>query len=414
MNLAPRIASGLPLMLRSFPMMALMLVAACGAQSEASGRPAHGGEAARTPQGTAIEPDPSPAPEGGRPLRVRQLSPSTLAAKGFRVVRDEDEWPAAGAPVDFDEELVLIAAAGMGSGEAMTVTRAVAHRGAVHVTVVHSLPGRDCPTLAVDAWMGQEVAIERAEGPIQVHVEERRNPPCLEEPTATFECWTTDRPERRTRSLRSIEPVTVHCDASESRADEGRAAPERWTWQMITAPEGSDLEEGLLGEGPVIELALAAPGTYAFEVTITDAQGNQTTAGGSALIGPVSRSFDVTAMWESQNGEPVDAPLVVEVRHGEAVCALDVEPKPSWCVTRALGPPPGFPSIVQLPADTRGRFRITVRYPEGRPEPGVVKLTVAPDGTPTHVLRDDEPRPAGSRWLIGTVRMPRGNFSPAD
>lgn len=396
-------------MLRFVPTLAL-LVAACGASSTGNGRTAteSGG-----PPGAALEPMASPAPPGGRSLRIRPLPERTFAPAGFRIVRD-DSGPAAEAPVDFDEELVFIASAGMGSGEAMAVTKAVATVDGLHVTVVHSFPGRGCPTLAVERWMGQEVAIEQAEGPVHVHVEERRGPPCLEAPVATLECWTADRPQQRAGSVRSIEQVPIHCDASASRTDGGRGVPERWSWRLVTAPEGSELEEGPIGDGPELEVVTDAPGTYAWELTITDAQGNQDTSTGSALIGPVQRSFDVTAMWESQNGEPVEAPLVVEVRRGDAICAIGADPKPAWCVTRPLGPPPGSPSIVQLAAEARGRFRITVRYPEGRPDGAVAKLTVAPDGVPTHVLRDDEPRPAGSHWTIGTVRMPLGSFAHTD
>lgn len=420
-NLVRRVASGLSVMLRPASILALMLVgAACGAQPVGDGRPheanATGGEGGRAPPGTAIEPDPSPAPAGGRSLRVRPLpsNPPVPGRAGFWVVRDEDEWHGAEAPVDFDGELVLIASAGMGSGETMTVMRAVAVEGALHVTVAHALPGRGCPTLDVDRWVGQAVAIERTEGPVHVHVERRQAPPCLDEPVAALECWTATRPQRRAGSVRSIEPVTVHCDASESRTDGGRGEPERWSWRVVSAPEDSEIEEGAFGEGPEVRIETDVPGTYAWEVTITDAGGNQASAQGAAVIGPVGRSFDVTVLWESQNGEAVEAPLVVEVRRDGAVCALDADPKPPWCVTRALGDYPGFPSIVQLSANARGRFRIAVRYPEGRPEHGVAKITLAPDGTPTHILRDDRPREAGSRMPIGTVRMPRGTFTPAD
>jgi len=408
MNLGASAPSALAPMLRSVPTLAV-LVAACGASSAGNGRPAGEPDG---PPGTAVEAEPS-APPNGRSLRVRPLPAHAFAPAGFWIVRDDSEWPADGAPVDFDQELVLIASAGMGSGEGIGVTRAVSAGEAIHVTVVHSLPGPDCPTLASDEWVGQVVAVERAEGPVHLHVEERRNPPCLDAPTASLECWTADTPEQRAGSVRSIEPVAVHCDASASRTD-GRSEPDRWSWRLVTIPEGSELEEGPLGEGPEVTVVTDSPGTYAWEVTVTDAEGNQSTAGGSALIGPVSRTFDVTAQWESQDGEPVGAPLVIEVRHGDILCALGLEPAPTWCATRALGPPPGFPSIVQLPAGARGRFRITVRYPEGRPEHGQAKITIAPDGTPTHVLRDDRPRPAGSRWPIGSVTMPAGSFTPVD
>lgn len=368
----------------------------------------------RQSQPTTVDTSGRGAPPGGQPLRYGEIParPATPAA-GFRVVRTADDWGGSELGLSFDQAMVLVASAGMAStgGYSIDVESVTRLPDGVHVLVTHTAPGEGCPVTQAAEWVGEVVSMERVDEPVHFHVVRQQAPPCLDAPAVAFECWA-EGSEHRATSLHVPDATTITCDASASRTDGGQGGPPAGgTWKLLAAPEGSSLAAGPIGDGPRVSFQVDAPGPYPVEVTVTDAQGNEASATGSVVVGPVAEALQVQVEWRPvSEGASVELPLILKVFRGGRACSLVGRRPPPWCTIEATGEGPAAGTVVRLPADAAaGDFEIIVDYPEGnQPDQAVAEMTVTADNTPVAVFRDTEQREPQFRWEVAEVSMPSG------
>ena len=365
-------------------------------------------------QPTTVDTSGRGAPPGGQPLRYGTIDarPATPEA-GFRVVRSAEEWGGSPLSVSFDQAMVLVASAGMANtgGYSINVQGVTRVNDQVHVQVVHTAPGIDCPVPQAAEWVGQVVAMERVDAPVNFHVVQAQHPPCVDDPVVAFECWA-EGTELRDTSLRIPEPATIQCDATASRTDGGEGGPPTGGgWRLLAVPEGSSLTPGEFGQGPRATFTPDAPGPYPFEVSVTDAHGNTATANGTVVVGPLGEALEVRAAWDpATEGATVERPIILKVFKGSRACSLTGRGPPPWCTIEAIGEGPGAGTLIRLPvAVAGGEFEIVLDYPEGNdPEQAVAVITVTGDGAPIAEFRDTEQRSPRFRWDVATVQMPAG------
>lgn len=371
-------------------------------------------------QPTTVDTSGRGAPPGGQPLRFGAIPARPGSPEpGFRVVRSERDWDGGPLSLSFDEAMVMVASAGIPpqGGSTLEIQSVSQVAGEVHVQVLHTLPGEECPMTGAGEWVGQVVAAERVDAPVHFHVVQQQQPPCVDPPVVAFECWAEGNDLRAT-SLHVPDATTIRCDASASRTDGGQGGPPAGgSWKLLAVPEGSSLSAGEIAQGPRMELAVDAPGPYPIEVSVTDAHGNTSTAQGTVTVGPVAEALEVRVEWDpTTEGASVELPTILKVFRGPRACSLTGRGPPPWCTIEHTGEGPGAGTVARLPADSAaGSFEIIVDYPEGnQPEQAVAQVTVTADGTPVAVIRDTEARQAGYRWQVASVTMPEGAVTPAE
>lgn len=360
------------------------------------------------------------APPGGRPIRhgaVNALPPSPEA--GFRVARSPEDWGGGQPPVDFGQAMVLVASAGMSptGGYAMNVRNVTEAAGEVHVEVEHRAPGQNCPVPQSAEWVGQVVALERVEAPVRFHVARVQAPPCVDPPVAAVRCWA-EGSEHRAQSLHVPERAAVVCDGSESRTDGGRGGPPAsGSWELVSAPEGSTVPTGTLGQGPQARLQPDVPGAYVVRLTIADAQGTTATSDATIHAGPIQQNLEATVSWSSPgggDGAATGGPLALKILRGSRGCYLGSRSLPVWCeIEPVSADDPNAGAVARLPAErARGEFLVAVDYPEGnQPDQAVAQIQLKADGVVVGEWRDAEARAAGDRWEVATVEMPAGTIT---
>jgi len=368
----------------------------------------------RRPQPTIVDTSGRGAPPGGRPLRfgtIDALPPSP--EPGFRVANTQQEWGGAPVQVDFATAMLLVASAGLAptGGHSMTVQSVTEAAGELHVAVVQTAPGLNCPVPQAQEWVGTVVATEKVRLPVRFHVTQTQSQPCLEPPVASMAC-TVDGTDASGTSLHVPEGATVTCNASASRTDGGRGGPPaRGSWALTTSPEGAAPQQ--IPDAPQTQLRLETPGRYVLQLTVADDQGTEATAEATLHVGGPQQQTTVKLEWApaTEGGATVDLPFTLHVFRSRRDCSPGSRTPPAWCSAETPASP-SAPRTVTLPADAAvGRFDIAVDYPSGnRPGEAVAQITVAIDGMTIAEWRDTETREAGFRWEPGAITLPNATI----
>ncbi len=330
--------------------------------------------------------------EEGTPLKIKRWDVAVSRdglKRGFFVAKSDVEWralwpstdadkvPIVPYDLDFSREMLLVSSPPEHDTTASAVQNVVETDRGVHVYVIETVLGGDCPERpGVDARDYDFVRVPRVDDKeVSFHVDTTLGEPCGKPPETAVSCKPRGTSAPREERL-SVQPDTaVDCTVSDLKSSRP-ILDMTWTWDLL--PSGSTAKIDVIKGSRGVAFLPDVIGVYRVALETTDDLERKGTSTVDVTVLPPGGPLSLQMAWTrfDSNDDPATFPRVALHAVGTwstaphptvswgTVKDCSVDSAAPWCTAKLAGPT----TLMTLEPTAARQFAVAVHYTDERVE----------------------------------------------